>query len=252
MALIACPECAREISDTIKACPHCGFAIALNVGIEASPQQVEVTAINLANTARIKKAVIIITAVIAVIAVVVGVVLAIRNNNAEKERIAAENERIALRQEYIENTKEIHLLMLNGAVDAEQVGNMARSVWRNTIYKTDDSTTNLFTKTGGSFNEDFNVSLRAMYDNSITVEWVEKIRVNQDEVAQLYKLLQNPPEEFSSLFTALDNTYSAYTGLTRLAISPSGTLVSFSDDFRKFDTEFLEGYNKLELLIPDE
>lgn len=27
MALINCPECNREISDTVKSCPHCGFEL---------------------------------------------------------------------------------------------------------------------------------------------------------------------------------------------------------------------------------
>jgi hypothetical protein len=27
MALIKCPECAKEISDTVSNCPHCGYAI---------------------------------------------------------------------------------------------------------------------------------------------------------------------------------------------------------------------------------
>ena len=28
MALITCPECQRELSDTLDACPHCGFKLA--------------------------------------------------------------------------------------------------------------------------------------------------------------------------------------------------------------------------------
>ena len=31
MALIKCPECKKEISDTIKKCPHCGFKIKNNI-----------------------------------------------------------------------------------------------------------------------------------------------------------------------------------------------------------------------------
>ena len=27
MALIKCPECGKEVSDTIKTCPHCGYKI---------------------------------------------------------------------------------------------------------------------------------------------------------------------------------------------------------------------------------
>lgn len=27
MAIIICPECKKELSDTLKVCPHCGFSI---------------------------------------------------------------------------------------------------------------------------------------------------------------------------------------------------------------------------------
>lgn len=28
MALIICPECQREVSDTLNACPHCGYVLS--------------------------------------------------------------------------------------------------------------------------------------------------------------------------------------------------------------------------------
>ncbi|MCD7946631.1 MAG: zinc ribbon domain-containing protein [Clostridiales bacterium] len=28
MALIACPECAKEVSEQAEACPHCGFPVS--------------------------------------------------------------------------------------------------------------------------------------------------------------------------------------------------------------------------------
>lgn len=30
MALINCPECGKEISDKVKACPHCGYPLVEN------------------------------------------------------------------------------------------------------------------------------------------------------------------------------------------------------------------------------
>lgn len=34
MALIKCPECKKEISDTVKKCPHCGFKIKNNIDVK--------------------------------------------------------------------------------------------------------------------------------------------------------------------------------------------------------------------------
>lgn len=47
MALISCPECGKEISDKVTACPHCGYPMVETSPQPETPQQVEVTAINL-------------------------------------------------------------------------------------------------------------------------------------------------------------------------------------------------------------
>ena len=44
MALINCPECKKEISDKVKACPNCGFPLSTDDdNVERRPQQVEVS-----------------------------------------------------------------------------------------------------------------------------------------------------------------------------------------------------------------
>lgn len=39
MALIICPECNKEVSDTAAACPHCGYNIAAYIGKQTEEQQ---------------------------------------------------------------------------------------------------------------------------------------------------------------------------------------------------------------------
>lgn len=39
--LIACPECAHEVSDRAKACPQCGFPIAEHVAEDRAAQQAQ-------------------------------------------------------------------------------------------------------------------------------------------------------------------------------------------------------------------
>ena len=41
MALINCPECNKEVSDTAAACPHCGYNVAEYIGKQAAEQQRE-------------------------------------------------------------------------------------------------------------------------------------------------------------------------------------------------------------------
>ena len=245
MALIKCAECNREISDTIKSCPHCGFSLDENASRLVSPQQVEITAIKMKNSGKIKRITLVILSFLFFTGSAWGVFTTVRSN-------AAEQERIIQRTEYIEKLNEIKLVMLNGAADAEQVCNLTRAVWRNTIYKTDDSTSNIFTKVDGKFRDDFNDSLRALYDNEITIEWVNKIKQNQGDVERIYKSLLNPTDEFLNCYNTMETTYSAYKGLTNLVISPSGSLTSYSESINKYDSAFMAGYDKLKLLIPEE
>ena len=64
--------------------------------------------------------------------------------------------------------------------------------------------------------------------------------------------LQNPPAEFAACYEAADSLYDAYCGLIDLAVSPSGSLKTYSENFSKYDEDLLKYYNKLEALIPSE
>ena len=71
MALINCPECEKVISDKVKTCPNCGFPLSTDDdNVERSPQQVEVTSVNLSPKDPAKKKKFALYAVIAVVAIV--------------------------------------------------------------------------------------------------------------------------------------------------------------------------------------
>lgn len=65
--------------------------------------------------------------------------------------------------------------MLLGASEAEDAGNLIKSVWYNTIYEETDSKTDKYTHSesnGFRFNKDFNDSLSALFSDS---DFTEKI-----------------------------------------------------------------------------
>ena len=45
MALIKCPECNKEISDKVKACPYCGYPFEQ----QEEAQKVEISSVNIKN-----------------------------------------------------------------------------------------------------------------------------------------------------------------------------------------------------------
>ncbi len=241
MALIICPECGKEISDKVKACPHCGYPLQEEVDLTA-PQPVEITSVKLTSSPEQKRKIrnaVIIAVVVAILGVVciLGAVSAVKRNS---------------RAEYIENLWLARSTMLDGAVDAENLCNLTKSVWFNTIYEESSSDTDEYTKTNGRFNDDFNDSLAALYSASSTLEVIQKIEVNQSEVADIIRSLQNPPEDLTSCYSTIDAMYEVYRSFTNLAISPSGSLTSYAEEFRTYDNDFINYYDKLDTQIPVE
>ncbi len=276
MALIKCSNCGNNVSDKATICPHCQFKLmsdileepVINVcedcgtelssedtvcpvcgcpvekkdkeSFEEQPQKVEITSIKLPKAKKSAKKYIIISAILAVL-VIVGVVATsiINKNKAEK-----------ISEDYIENLKTASTTMLSGAVQAESAGNLIKSVWYNTIYEERDSKTDKFTRNSwGSFNDDFNDSLTALFADSSFKSTINSIKDNKDTVAKLMKSLQNPPEEYKDAYIAIKAYYDSYLELTSLAISPSGSLQTFSNNFNKADSETVKCYEAMDMYI---
>lgn len=239
MALIVCPECGKEISDKVKACPHCGYPFQRESDT-AAPQPVEVTSVNFTSPEQKKKIRNgFIIASVAIILAIVGILAAVSLSKSNS------------RSQYIENLWLARITMLTGAADAESLCNLTKSVWYNTIYEESSSDTDEYTKTNGRFNDDFNDSLAALYSASSTLDAIREIEANQSEVADIIRALQNPPEDLAVCYSTIDAMYEEYQGLTNLAISPSGSLTSYAEEFRSYDNNFIKYYEKLETQIPE-
>ena len=120
--------------------------------------------------------------------------------------------------------------MLLSEIDAEECGHLIRDVWYNTIFKINDEDTNKYTKNNGQFNDDFNDSLTTLFTDSNFKSKIDKIRQNQDEIANLLVKLKNPPSTWKDAYTELKTYYDDYLTLTELIISPSGNLNTFTSN----------------------
>lgn len=158
------------------------------------------------------------------------------------------------RAEYLENLKLAQITMLDGGATAEQVCNLTRKVWYNTIYEKSDKETDQYTKNSysGKFHDDFNTSISSLYSDENVKQYIKSIEENQDEVADLIKQLQNPPEDLTSCYDTIDSLFDAYQDLTKLAISPSGNYNTYSQNLSDYDNAFMKYYDKLNALLPDE
>ena len=261
MALIQCPECGEQISDKAVKCVHCGHVfveepkkvcaecgaeleenatICANCGCpvetpeETAPQKVEVTNVSLKRPSKKK---IIIGAIIAaavIILAVIGILIGtgVKANKAVK---------------YGDNLKSTSNLMLVGAAEAESCGNLIKSVWYNAIYEKSDATTDKYTKSGYWFVDDFNDALANLFSDEDFASRIEAIKSNQDSVGASMKDLGNPPDEWKEAYADLKVFYDAYLDLTNLAVSPTGSLQTFSSNFNDADSKASNAYNKMQM-----
>ena len=271
MAMIKCPKCNGDISDKSLQCVHCGQVLAdeeqnicrecgaplkvddiicskcgcpveENEKVQESQkvQQVEVTKVNLGSNFSKKTIIIIIVAFLALIGIGFGIKTVNENKAAVEAKKASE--------EYEKNLETITLKMLTGAADAEECGNLIKSVWYNSIYKKADSKTDKYTRKNsgyGSFYDDFNDALSNLFSDSYYSSKIENIKKNQNEVNDLMKKMKNPSEEWKESYDDLKDYYDDYLYFTNLVINPSGSLQTFSSNFNDADTNALNGYNKM-------
>lgn len=289
MAIIQCPNCRGQISDKARKCVHCGtvyisgkkelcaecgaeledgaamcFQCGCPVGVDsrmmsADFQQMGAPGSNKANieTKRIIAAGVVI--VVVLMAIVIGilchrakkVVEEVNENmrfNQEKE---VEEENAGRSQEYAANLQLVTDTMLSGAVDAENCCNLIVEVWNNAIWEIEDDITDQYTRPNGHFVEDFNDALDNLFADSEFCLQIDNIIENQRTVNSIVGQLKNPPEEYKSAYESLSKCYDAYLTFTNLAISPTGSLNTFSEDFNDADTEFIHCYHLMEFYLQD-
>jgi len=220
----------KGISDKVKVCPHCGYPL-VSESNSGNAHRVEVTSIKISSK-KIKP--IIISVIVAAIVILIAFLI---YKNISKNT-------------YLTNLGNVTQKMLEGGVIVEELADLSRDVWRNTIYKEYNSRTEKYTfSSSGSYNSDFNASLRLLSQDPDIILKKANLEDIRKEVNELMKLLQNPPSELQSSYNDLDKLYRVFTSYAELAINPSGDLTSFSSKISDYNSEFLENYNKLKIYI---
>ena len=241
---VLCEECGTEIPAGKDACPNCGCPVQVNEEVaEESPQKVEVTAVNLPKMQKNTKKYVVI-AVVAILAVIAAVFI---GNDVKEQKMAEEAAQRSAN--YASTLETASYTMLLGAIEAEEAGNLIKSVWYNAIYEERDSKTDQYTRPKGYFVDDFNDALANLFADDEFKSTISSIESNQDRVTDLMKDLKNPPEEYEEAYEAVKELYDAYKQLTNLATNPSGNLRSFSDNFNSADTQTVNCYEALQMYI---
>ena len=226
-----CEECGYELDDNATICPKCGCPAP-----ESEEQK---------RTRKKKKIIISVIAISFVIFAIIAIVCVVNVTNQKKEEEAAEAARVKAANNYATNLELASFTMLTGASTAEEAGTLIHDVWYDTIFDEYNADTSKYT----SGNSDFNDSLSELFSDEEFQDKIASIKSNQDTVKELMQELTNPPAEYEEAYNTLKDYYDAYLELTNLAISPSGSLQSYTDDFNEADSNVLKYYNAMDVYI---
>lgn len=264
---VRCPECGEEVESNSEVCPKCGYPIGEEIrpkNDDSSPVlSEENSSQSLASVQPSKSTaapaklntktllMVIAGAVLIIAGLALGYVFSVKQ---EQARLAAEAEAQRLAEDeafnqFVDDLNSVSVLMLSGAVEAEELGNITLNVWRSAIFE--DSQEAWDEEIRQYYADDFNDALNNLYSDPSVVERVESIEKNRHEVESYYKKLQNPPEGLANAYASFEEMHDAYLSLTRLVTSPSGSYQSFSDNFGNSDVACVEAFEKLQSKIPE-
>ncbi len=231
MALIPCPECGKEVSDKVKACPYCGYPLVDEKeevgGISKETAQPSVD--------KHKTPKLLIIGIVSIIALLIVAVLYALNLKKEKD--------------YADNLRRISETMIMTASTSENILDTVGQIWYNAIYEKRSPATNPYTIKNGRFVKDFNDALSNYYISYSARGAIETIKTHQSDVQELMQELQDPPKKYQDTYETVKELYLAYQSLTNYAISPSGSLNTFAQNKIEKLERFSELFKKLQLEI---
>ena len=63
------------------------------------------------------------------------------------------------------------------------------------------------------------------------------------------KQLKEPPKKYEEAYSVLKVYYDNYLKMTKIVISPTGSLNTFSEDFNTYDINTVDSYEKMKLYL---
>lgn len=224
MALIKCPECDKEISDTVKKCPNCGY----NLKSKENKKN--------------KKIIFIVVAVILLVAVIGGIVgMGINKSNAEKKE-KEYNELITT------TGGKIYVYGLISELQCYDIG----QIWYNSIFKKSDYKYDKYTRDPKypSLYNDFNKSINNYTTEN--AESIQKLKETKNELGNDIKKLKDlPNDSYQDVYDELIVFYGVFSKLVDSATSPSGTYKDYLTNYNTYSKEFQESYDKIIVLKPE-
>lgn len=237
MALTICPECQKEISDKVNSCPFCGFPLHET----ELTQKVELVGVRIKNMSKRTQKLALSILLVFVVAIIGSLVGANIYNKKVKEK-------------YIKEVGALSDVMLFYGTKADEISTLVSNVWRNSIYEEFDEETDKYTTVclrGNIFDfNDFNVSIKNVYEDPDIISKIESIKVGTSAIEENMKNVQNPPKGLQNYYETITDLYDSYQKIVDYAINPTGSYKTYTDTTTEITDKFISTYRKLETMLP--
>ena len=156
------------------------------------------------------------------------------------------------KKEYIDNLHSFQLSVVLGGTKAEDLCNLTRQVWYDAIFEEYSAETEKYTHNEfGRYVYDFNDALIALSADEDIQSQKGLISTYQDTARETMAELTNPPSGLDECYTVALDLYSEFNKLCNLAVSPSGSLQSYTDEINECDSEVGDLFERFSLIVPD-
>lgn len=155
------------------------------------------------------------------------------------------------RKKYVKNLHSANSLLVESASHAEKIYNKTSSVWYDSIHEEINTDTFLyaFDSTTGKF-RDFSDALVVLYSDENFAEVINSMNSSQEAMSEVMKLLQNPPNKYSSAYDTINEMYKDYVSMVSLVSNPSGSYKTFTEEFSDLDADFMQNCKLLQTQLP--
>lgn len=254
MALIKCPECGKEVSESEDICKNCGYPLhqskIMNMNDDSASkdilQSTESKNPDIDNSKKKSRKICFLFFLVIILLICSAIGIYTVNKKVKIQKQQEEIKALEIYNGYIDDLNSIYSETLSGAEKAESVCVLTINVWKDAIYGTTSDETSKYLV--GII--DFNDALENVYADSDMQEDLSEIKNIQKDVDTYIRNLQNSPDELSKAYDTALETYAAFTKLANLALSPEGSYNSYRKNEQTIVDDYVASYEMLKAVIP--
>lgn len=150
-------------------------------------------------------------------------------------------------KQYKANMSLLLLEATTAGAKAEDMINTYQSVWHDAIFED-----NYTTSDGSSYrsNKGFNAAIQTQRNIYDKLGDIKKLKADMSMVDMTIEKLKNPPSQYQDIYKEIVDLYSTLNQFVSMADNPSGSLQSYTDDTKTWDSDLSKKVDSIRVQLP--